>query len=67
MANHGSWLVVAKDGKSVIGYALATSDVEIERGQIDEVGVLPDRQRSGIGKRPVVELAAWLRQLDSSR
>ena len=61
MARHGSWVVLAMDGRRVVGYAWITPGVCRDKEcLVDEVGVVGSHRGAGIGTRLVREAAAWM-------
>ena len=64
-AAYGSWIVVASVEKGAVGFAWAVHEAGNPHGAyIEEVAVLPEFQRRGIGSQLVRTLALWMCELD---
>lgn len=64
-AAHGSWIVVAAVGRMTVGYAWAVHEAGNPHGAyIEEVAVISEFQRRGVGSHLVRLLAAWMCELD---
>jgi GNAT superfamily N-acetyltransferase len=64
MARRGSRVVVATAGREAIGLAWVLPAADDERcAYVEEVGVIHQRQRQGVGSQLLRETASWMLEL----